>query len=308
VRILTIINPWARGGTMGVAGLCHELLMRDVELTLRYMNGTASMEHLLRDAREHDAVIAAGGDGTVTTIAYALRATGIPIVVYPGGTANLVSLNLGLPISPAAIAAMVFEGVTTTVDLGEIELPAAAGEEPARYGFTLGAGTGFPAALLESARPLKKALGESAYVLGALRNLLPPVARFTLELDGETIETEGIAVMVMNISGIQYKLKIAHGSSPTDGLLEVITLKTMTAVELLPTVWAAIRDTLQDYPDRPGIEVRQARSVRITSDPPLDLEYDGEVLPGVTPVTVRVLPDAATFMVTQESLEALTAK
>jgi len=32
------------------------------------------------------------------------------------------------------------------------------------------------------------------------------------------------------------------------------------------------------------------------------------VLPGVTPVTVRVLPDAATFMVTQESLEALTAK
>lgn len=39
-------------------------------------------------------MIAAGGDGTVSSVAHALAGSGMPIMVYPAGTANLVALNL----------------------------------------------------------------------------------------------------------------------------------------------------------------------------------------------------------------------
>src|SRR5690606_37860513 len=45
-----------------------------------------------------DAVVAAGGDGTVSTIAGALAGSPIPLAVLPLGTLNHFAKDLGLPI------------------------------------------------------------------------------------------------------------------------------------------------------------------------------------------------------------------
>jgi diacylglycerol kinase family enzyme len=61
-------------------------------------------------------------------------------------------------------------------------------------------------------------------------------------------------------------------------------------------------DRLADHPDRPGLEVYGASRVRISADPALPLEYDGESLPGATtPVSARILPRAGTFIVGADS-------
>jgi diacylglycerol kinase family enzyme len=54
---------------------------------------------LTRQAVERgvDLVLAAGGDGTVMACVTGLAASDVPLAVLPGGTGNLLALNLDLP-------------------------------------------------------------------------------------------------------------------------------------------------------------------------------------------------------------------
>ena len=61
-----------------------------------------------------DLVIAAGGDGTVRSIAAAVRGTGVPVGIVPLGTGNLFARNLGIPVN----------------DLGDAVVLAFAGRRP----------------------------------------------------------------------------------------------------------------------------------------------------------------------------------
>ena len=74
------------------------------EVCMRSTDGTTSIDDLLDDASDFDVVVASGGDGTVTSVAYALANTGVPLLPYPAGTANLLSLNLATssctPVEP----------------------------------------------------------------------------------------------------------------------------------------------------------------------------------------------------------------
>ena len=301
MNVLMISNLRSGLGEPGLYEFVRELGAHRAEVTMRFMTEGADVRHLVRDAHEYARVVAAGGDGTVSAVAYALRDTGIPILAYPAGTANLLARNLRMPVDPAELALATIAGRTVSIDLGELTLPPAGGRAEQHIGFTIAAGVGYDATIMEAAQGLKQTLGEGAYIIGALQHLTPTVARFTIELDGRTVETEGIAVLLVNLARIQFDLEVAHGSDAQDGLLEVVVMTTKTAAGLLPAVWAAMLDRLQDHPQRPGFEIHTASRVTIHADPPLPLEYDGEVLGAVTPISARVLPRAATFLVSEEN-------
>jgi diacylglycerol kinase family enzyme len=238
-------------GDPSVYEFIRELGSHRAEVTMRFMSEGTDLGHLLRDAHEYARIVAAGGDGTASAVAYQLRDTGIPILAYPAGTANLLARNLRLPVNPVDLALTTIAGRTVSIDLGELAGPSH-GPRAARYiGFTIAAGVGYDAAVMETAQGLKQTLGEGAYIIGALQNLAPTVARFMIELDDTTIETEGIAVLLVNLARIQFDLEVAHGSDAQDGLLEVVVLKTRTAAGLLPAVWAALVDRLGDHPQHP---------------------------------------------------------
>lgn len=301
MNVLMVSNLHSGLGDPSVYEFIRELGSHRAEVTMRFMSEGTDLGHLLRDAHEYARIVAAGGDGTASAVAYQLRDTGIPILAYPAGTANLLARNLRLPVNPVDLALTTIAGRTVSIDLGELAVPSH-GPRAARYiGFTIAAGVGYDAAVMETAQGLKQTLGEGAYIIGALQNLAPTVARFMIELDDTTIETEGIAVLLVNLARIQFDLEVAHGSDAQDGLLEVVVLKTRTAAGLLPAVWAALVDRLGDHPQRPGLEIHTASHVRIHSDPPLPLEYDGEVLPATSPIVARVLPGAASFIVSEEN-------
>ena len=301
MNILMISNLRSGFADSGVYEFIRELGTHRAEVTMRFMSEGADLRHLLRDAREYARVVAAGGDGTVSAVAYALRDTGIPVLAYPAGTANLLARNLRMPVEPVDLALTTIVGRTVSIDLGEMTLPPHRGRAGEHIGFAIAAGLGYDAAVMETAQSLKSTLGEGAYIIGALQNLAPTVANFSIDLDDTTIETEGIAVLLVNLARIQFDLQVAHGSDAQDGLLEVVILKPRTAAGLLPAVWAALLDRLQDHPARPGLEIHTASRVVIRSTPALPIEYDGEVLPAATPVSATVLPRAATFIVSEEN-------
>src|SRR5574340_73402 len=211
MNILMITNLRSGFGDSGLYDFVRELGEHRAEVTLRSLHETADLQHLLRDAHDYARVVAAGGDGTASAVAYALRGTGIPVLPYPAGTANLLARNLKLPLDAAELAIATIAGRTVTIDLGELVLPGKPGYAPRHQGFSIAAGAGFDARVMEAAQPLKTALGEGAYIIGALQNLAPTVSRFTLTLDGTRIETEGIAVLLMNLARIQFDLEVTHG-------------------------------------------------------------------------------------------------
>ena len=301
MNVLMIANLRSGIGDPGLYDFVRELGSHRVDVTLRFLHEDADLAHLLRDVDSYARVVAAGGDGTVSSVAYALRETGIPILAYPAGTANLLARNLRLPLDPAELAIALIAGRTVSIDLGELTLPGSGVRREFTTGFAIAAGAGFDATIMESARSLKTTLGEGAYLLGALQNLNPRVSRFVLELDDRTIETDGIAVMVMNLARIQFDIAVTHGADAQDGLLEVVVLTASTPARLLPAIWAALVDRLQPHPERPGLEVHTASRVRIVADPPLPIQYDGDAVAGVTtPMSARVLPRAGTFIVSEE--------
>lgn len=297
MNVLVVTNLRSGFGDSGLSDFIRELGMRDAEVTMRFLNEGADLEHLLRDARAYDRVVASGGDGTVSAVAYALRDSHIPLLAYPAGTANLIARNLGLPIEVKELAEATIAGVTVPIDLGEVTFTPAGSTVPVRRGFSIGAGAGFDARMMATAHPLKGTLGEGAYLVAALQNLVPTVSKFILTLDGKTVETEGIAVLLMNLARIQFDLAVAHDADGADGLLEVVVLNTRTAAGLLPAVWAAMLDRLRNHPERPGLEIHTAANVRVQADPALPLEYDGEVVEATTPLSARVLPGAARYIV-----------
>jgi diacylglycerol kinase family enzyme len=67
-----------------------------------------------------DAVVAAGGDGTISAVAAALAGGDMPLGVLPRGTLNHFARDLGIPRELRAAARVVAAGRVRRVDVGEV--------------------------------------------------------------------------------------------------------------------------------------------------------------------------------------------
>ena len=287
---LLVLNNLASGyGEGAIYDFVRSFAADGDEVCLRSTDGTTALESLIADARDFDAVIASGGDGTVTTTAYSLASTGIPVMPFPAGTANLLALNLAAPNEPHALAKMLRAGITLDFDMAEIEFRADDGES-AKKGFGIMAGAGYDAMIMKGAQPSKRLLGPMAYFSAALANPLPPTSKITLTLDGETVEEEGLGILIVNFSKIQFDISVTNKNSPRDGLLDIVVLKAGNAFGLLPALFARAIDHEGNFKDSPEtIETFQAREVVVEADPPMQIQYDGEVAKATTPFAARIL-------------------
>ena len=269
------------------------------EVVIRSTDGDTRIETMLENAVGFDAVVAAGGDATISTVSYALRNTAIPILPYPAGTANLIATNLNAPREPHALANLLRKGLTVDYDLGELEF--LADKLPQTRGFAVMAGAGFDARIMEDAEKLKSSLGPMAYFASAIGNPTPTVAHFTITLDDEVLEMDGIAVLVINFAQIYPAVPITHGNDARDGFFEVVVVKPHKTLELLPAVFSAFLDRAGAFPGRAdALEVRLSKTVQVESNPPLRIQYDGEPTGATTPFFANLLPGAARFIVTSE--------
>lgn len=301
MRVLTIVNVRSGGGDTGLYDFARELGERGAEVVMRFLVPGQAIDKLTHDARDFDRVVAAGGDGTVSAVSYATRGSGVPVLVYPAGTANLLALNLGLPLDAKELAHITVQGVPVSFDLGEITRPRPDGGLEVS-GFAVMAGAGYDAAIMETAAPLKATFGAAAYLMAAVGNIAPTAAEFELVLDGETVSSDGIAVLLVNFGRLQFDIAVSSGWDPRDGLLDVAVVRRKNTVGLLPMVLAAMIDKSGQATDRSsGIDVYRAAHVEIKADPPLRMQYDGEALDEVTPFAAHSLPRAATFIVPQDS-------
>jgi len=233
-----------------------------------------------------DVVAANGGDGTVMEVAQGLLGSQVPMAILPGGTANLVSVELGIPkdLHQAAEVIAAETSVIKKVDMGKI------GED---Y-FLLRVGLGVASEKVKLAdREMKDRFGIAAYsIAGAKAILGAKKAHYRFVLDGEVIEAEGVTCIIDNAGNMGRKdFRAAANIDMSDGLLDVLLVRDV-GVKSIATTLSSIA----------GREIEsdeayhwQAADIEIVTDPPLDIQIDGE-LGGQTPLTIKTIPHAVAVL------------
>lgn len=243
-----------------------------------------------------DVVMVYGGDGTVMEVASGLVGQGsaIPLAILPGGTANVMSVELGIPADLAAACALVTErqGGVRAIDVGQ------AGD----YVFLTRISLGMEAQIIgNTGREEKNQYGWLAYALSTLVELSnPPIARYRLNFDGQVIEDEGVACLVANSAVFSPNVALlgANGltlvpyASIMDGLLDVILIRGTDIAALLEV----LANMMAGSEDTDLIQHWHARQVSIEATPPQPIQCDGEII-GNSPVTARILPLALRVVV-----------
>jgi len=191
---------------------------------------TTSVEDLgqgpVRDAlAQHvDAVLVAGGDGTVRAVAEALAHTGVPLTIVPSGTGNLLARNLRLPLDdPERIIRTAFTGDRMRMDIGFAQLRRVDGSADT-HGFVVMGGIGLDAAMIANTRPrLKKRVGWMAYVDGAARSLATAKPfRVVYQVAGHRMHTARVqSVLYANCGSLPAGLELIPEASVVDGSMDV---------------------------------------------------------------------------------------
>src|SRR5215207_10228246 len=124
-KLQVIINPVAGVGRPILQALNSQLKDSGIEWDVSVTHKAGDAERLAKKAIEDgaDLVGVHGGDGSVMEVASALCGTSTPMAIFPGGTANVMSVELGIPSTDLeASIDYIAKGRYTTrlIDMGKV--------------------------------------------------------------------------------------------------------------------------------------------------------------------------------------------
>ncbi|MEP7291162.1 MAG: diacylglycerol kinase family protein [Chloroflexota bacterium] len=300
-NVFVVINP-ASGQDRPILSIMNRAFSAggvnwDVGLTKR--SGDA-----LRMAREAvlagaDAVAVYGGDGTLNEVASGLSGSGVPLAIFPGGTANVMSIELGIPGDLEQAIGLVCNHThqIRTIDMGRVH-----GSLASDQMFLLRLSVGYFARMTEgTARESKNRMGVLAYAFSAL-SALPQaeMVHFQIEIDGDLVEAEGVTCVIANSGAMGMPgLTFSRQVSVDDGLLDVVVMRNADLLEVAKVLGNALGG-VENLPHWQG------RQITLHADPPQPIECDGEMIEA-TPVMVSIVPQALRVIVPGSmTVEALT--
>ena len=83
-------------------------------------HGSDAEAMLDRVAAQHDVVVAAGGDGTVSAVATAVAKAGKTLAIIPSGTLNHFARDTGIPADLNDAVAIIRNGIERSIDVGVV--------------------------------------------------------------------------------------------------------------------------------------------------------------------------------------------
>lgn len=285
-RYLIIRNPASGGAGKGVTravvaalgGLGVETEIVDTE------PGTGT--RLAREglARGFDAIIVAGGDGSIREAAKSLLGSGMPLGIIPVGTGNSLAreVNMGPAHSPAALAGVLAAAHTTRFYPGIVSLD---GRDEI---FLEEVSAGIDASAVHDVTPrLKRIFGPLAYVLTCVKRFVQgPNAAMVVEVGGRPIPAGWL--IVARAEHYAGWLQLGSGATLTGAELMLMIVRHSNRREYLGYLWAMLRGR---FASSDGVTLIAASEARITADKDLPVQVpvqaDGDLM-GHTPFSIRL--------------------
>ncbi|HZT37455.1 MAG TPA: diacylglycerol kinase family protein [Bryobacteraceae bacterium] len=300
-----IYNPVAgklRGGAPGkIRRLLEALERRGIHATPFETTGPGAATAMAREAvqKDIDLVLAVGGDGTVNEVANGMIGSHVPMAALPGGTANVLAVELGLGTHLESAVVKLEGCAPERVAVGRLS-----NDLGSRY-FLLMAGAGLDAEIVYqiSAR-LKESWGKLAYWLSAGVRLTRPVPEFDAVVNGRRSRCGFVlASRVKNYGG---DLEIATGASLADDAFEVVLFRGQNPLRYVAYFLGVATGTLSRFE---GVTIERARRVELMAadDRRLYIQVDGEFA-GRLPATIEIVPDALTLLAPADLRERRSVK
>jgi diacylglycerol kinase (ATP) len=265
--VVLIASPHA--GQMSSGPVVHDLLDRAgitvaLQLDVRDLDPHNPQGSYWRK-QGYSAAIAAGGDGTIGSVANQVADSALPLGIMPLGTSNDVARALGVPLDPAAAAWAIRTGVISEVDAGQVGQLADGGEHKPWISFvhaaTLGLNAEFARLATDVAR--RRQWGSLTYASAAVEALLHVQAlpikidlfgvpdRQPSESPGEadySIQADVVQVAAVNtpIFGGRMNLQLPL-SHPQDQLLDFVIIEALDPSKMLEMIEHLVTLVDSDY-------------------------------------------------------------
>ena len=300
-RMVLICN--ARSGRGGVAKALpeveRELAKRQLDYELRHTEGPGHAIELAREAVAAGIklLVAVGGDGTVHEVVNGMivddtaAAPDLALGVVAAGTGSDFIKTFGIRPDAAAAVRHLDGDDSFPIDIGKVTYTEN-DREVVRY-FPNIAEVGLGAEVVARAERLPRWLGPTVYLFAFWLTMRKhKIAQVEVDLVDRKYTGPMNNLVVANGQFFGGGMKIAPKATPTDGLfdIQIEHARKKDAIAMMPKVF---KGTHVPHPN-----VKEAKRVRaaITSDRPLRIEADGEVL-GYTPARFELLRDAISLKV-----------
>ncbi len=263
------------------------------EMTVHIIEKTDDLRKIVRKAlREGVQVIgAAGGDGTINSIAATLIGTKVPLVVIPFGTLNHFARDLNITGTPTEALQLFTGEYEKAIDVGEVN----------GFYFLNNSSVGLYPALVKQREKYEKQLGKLvAYGLAGWQVLRHPrLLRVRMKIEDKT---ENIKTGILFFSNNRAKMSpIGAGHRPRlDGqVLEAYIVRASSFFQFVRVAHSFLLNKLESSPLVTQVELcdvtvyAHQRYLRVACDGevhdiPSPLNY--KILPGA--LIVRMPPDA----------------
>lgn len=293
MRVKVILNPYAnRWGAKSRAAATTDAFRAagvecDLVVTETAGEGTPQAEAAARGG--YDAVIAAGGDGTINEVINGvIRAAGdgptCPFGIVPLGTANDFNLMAGLPKTIEDSVRVIAAGRTRLIDAGQVN---------DRFFINNSAAAMEPMVTLENIK-MTRLSGEIRYIVALLRALLKLKPwEMKLNWDGGGYEGPAYLLSVCN-SPRTGGFMMAPGAELDDGLLDMVFAPQVSKGAVISILLKLMRG---EHIHHPAVTFRRVTAIDLTSVPGTPLHSDGEIFTeSAATVSYRVLPGKVTLL------------
>jgi diacylglycerol kinase (ATP) len=220
-----------------------------------------------------DLIVVAGGDGSVGKVFREVATKGTLVTLIPVGSANNIAHSLGIPDVDVERLVRGWEGgERRRLDIGEATAP---------WGSTLfveSIGGGIFGEVLARAEGVEDAVdvdGDEKVDLGVemLREVIEgiPAREWRVEVDGDDLSGELLAVEAMNIFQMGPNLPLSPQADPSDGLLDVVLVREEDRSNLVAYLSARLREL---DPPLPGL--RRTRGEQVVFGIPDELRLHAD--------------------------------
>lgn len=287
-KILIIINPVAGTDEPILSIIDRKLHPTHISWDIRVTQKKEDIKKYVTEAirKKVNAVAVYGGDGTVTEATELLYKSSIPLIILPGGTANILAKELSIPLSAEEMLDLV---VRKKIKIKKIDM-GIVNKKP----FLLRVSYGLLADMIvETDRDLKKNIGQFAYGISAIKKLseIKPV-QYTIRIGKKEIITEGISLVVANganmgMTGLSFLKEV----DMADGKLDLFIMKNNNLGYLTSLAAGALAGTKSTELDHWA-----AKKFQISVSPDQRVLCDDTVMT-VKQATFEIIPHAVSLVI-----------
>jgi YegS/Rv2252/BmrU family lipid kinase len=278
-HILIIVNPAAgrvRSSERRLGRFVAALERQGCTVVLRRAGPSPGQVERLANQAEpgFEAIVAAGGDGTVSAVVNGLAGRALPLGVLPLGSANVLAREIRLPRAAEALAALVASGPVSAIWPGRV----------GNRAFVIMASAGFDSEIVAAVSPgMKRRVGRLAFAWGFLvRFWHCRACELTIRADG--VEHRAAAVIAAKGRYYAGPFVVAPSADLAEPMLELVLLGRSGRWAMLRYATALF---LGRVPRLGDIAIVRARQASVAANRALPVQADGEIV-GELPVTLAV--------------------